>query len=256
MKRYITIAKAMLKKKMTEVFRYKLELVSGIIFLVITMVGIILGSGKLTSDSITNTGQKILSGFFIFFMTNYCINTPSNECSTASNQGNLETIVMFPIPLHHYIVLQVLFLIISNVLSFIATIIITSLILKIPFFNPSMISLIPFYIISIFGGLGMGLALAGLQLLYKKVGYIISLTAIFMSLALAYLPSSSNLLLEMLPMKSFSSMLKNSVESQSIPSPREAIILVISSVLFYALGVLLFKTMLKKAKVKGSLGVY
>lgn len=252
-----TVMKAIITKEFTVAFRYKLELVSGFIFLFASLMAIIFGGNQfLGEDSSETTILSMISSFLLFFFANLCIGNPSNECKNASNEGNMETISMFSIPLYGYLSLQTFFNMLTNIGTFVLVGIIASLILKISFISANMIILIPFYFISLFGGLGIGLMLAGLQLLYKKISYVISLSTIAFSFLLAIVPQTSNLLIEFMPMKAFTTMFKSIVVDKQSPDILNMITIVLSSVFFYLLGIRIFNMLLKKVKVKGCLGVY
>lgn len=255
--RISTIIKAIFEKEFTVAFRYKLELVSGFIFLFASLMGIILGGKQFLDDKSTDTSiLAMISSFLLFFFTNLCLGNPSNECKNAINEGNIETISMFSIPLYGYLSLQTFFNMLANIGTFILVGIIASLVLKISFISINMIVLIPFYFISLLGGLGIGLMLAGLQLLYKKISYVISLSTIAMSFVLAIFPQTNNIIIELIPMKAFTTMFKDIVVDKKAPGIVSIVAIIVSSTIFYSLGVIIFNSLLKKAKDKGCLGVY
>lgn len=252
-----TVLKAIIAKEFTVAFRYKLELVSGFVFLFASLMGIIFGGKQFLGDKSSEASVLgMISSFLLFFFTNLCIGNPTNECKNAINEGNIETISMFSIPLYGYLSIQTFFNMLANIGTFVLVGIIASLILKISFISVNMLILIPFYFISLLSGLGIGLMLAGLQLLYKKISYVISLTSIAISFVLAISPQTTNVFIEVLPMKAFSTMFKDVVVEKKFPSVSSIIIVLVSSILFYLLGICIFNYFLKKAKIKGCLGVY
>jgi ABC-type polysaccharide/polyol phosphate export permease len=252
-----TVIKAMIAKEFTVAFRYKLELVSGFIFLLATLMGIIFGGKQILGDESSESSVlAMLSSFLLFFFTNLCIGNPSNECKNAINEGNIETISMFSIPLYGYLSLQTFFNMLANIGTFVLVGIIASFILKIKFISANMLILIPFYFISLLGGLGIGLMLAGLQILYKKISYVISLSTIAISFVLAILPQTDNIFVELIPMKAFTTMFKDVVVDKKFPDISSMVAVLISSVVFYLLGIWVFNNFLKKAKIKGCLGGY
>lgn len=252
-----TVLKAIVQKEFTVTFRYKLELVSGIIFLFASLMGIIFGSQQFLGGRSSETSiLGMLSSFLLFFFINLCIGNPPNECKNAIYEGNIETICMFSIPLYGYLSLQTFFNMLANIGMFALVGIIASYILKIDFISANMFILIPFYFLSLLSGVGIGLMLAGLQLLYKKIGYIINLSTIAISFALAVLPQTNNIFIELIPMKAFATMFKDIVVDKNSPSILSMAAILISSIFFYLLGVVIFSNLLKKAKIKGCLGVY
>lgn len=255
--RLLRISKAILQKEYTELFRYKIQLVSGIIFLVVTLLGFVYGGMKLSgNENNEQVALGLLSGFLIFFITNACIGSPSNECSSSTNEGNMETVSMFSVSLETYLTVKTLIHIFVTIGSFLLVTWVVSMFLKITFFTSDMLILIPFYIVSIFGGLGLGLFFAGLQLLYKKIGYVVNLTAIGMSFVLSYLPPTTSFFVELIPMKAFSTMLKDICVNKMAPRSLSMILAIAGSLFFYILGILLFRKLVNKAKEKGRLGVY
>ena len=185
-----------------------------------------------------------------------CIGNPANECKNAINEGNIETVSMFSIPLYGYLSIQTFFNMLANIGTFILVGAVASWILNINFINVNMLILIPFYFVSLLSGLGIGLMLAGLTLLYKKISYVISLTTIAVSLVLAISPQTNNIFIEMLPMKAFTTMFKDVVIEKQNPNSASMIMVLISSILFYLLGICTFNVLLKKVKIKGCLGAY
>lgn len=255
--RIFQISKAIIYKEFTVTIRYKIQLVSGFVFLLATLIGLVLGGNQLLGNAENDgTALSLLSGFLLFFLTNLCIRNPSGECSTATNEGNMETLSMFSIPLYTYLSLQTFFKTLANIGIFIGAGIVASLLLGINFMSIDMLVLIPFYFLSLLSGIGLGLILAGMQLLYKKVDYIISLTTIGISLALASSPQTNSFFIEIIPMKAFVTMFKDISVDKNSPQIMSMLAILVSSLFFYTLGVLVFNTMLKKAKIKGCLGGY
>ena len=255
--RILGISKAIISKEFTVALRYKIQLVSGFIFLLVTLVGLILGGNRLLGNaSSEETSLNLLSGYLLFFLTNLCIGNPTSECTTATNEGNMETLSMFSIPLYVYLSLQTFFKMLANIGVFVGAGIVASLLLGINFIHTEMLVLIPFYFLSLLSGLGLGLILAGMQILYKRVGYIISLTTIGVSLALAVSPQTNTILVELIPMKAFVTMFKDVCVDKNPPKLMSMVLVLASSLIFYTLGVLVFNAMFKKAKLKGCLGGY
>lgn len=255
--RIYIILKAIISKEFTTAFRYKLELLSGLAFLIITLSGIVFGGNQLLdSKTYGLNGSGIISSFWLFFFTNLCIGNPPNECKNAINEGNLETISMFSIPLYGYLSLQTFFHVLTNIGTFAIAGIIVSIIMNIDIVSLKMLILIPFYFVSLLSGVGIGLMLAGLQLLYKKIGYVISLSSIVISFALAILPQTDNVLVELFPMKAFATIFKDVALYKNLPNISSILEVFVSSLFFYFLGIGVFNFLLKKAKVKGCMGVY
>lgn len=251
------ISKAIIAKEFTIAFRYKLELISGFLFLLVSLLGIVFGGNQFLGDQSSEGSMlNILSSFLLFFFMNMCIGNPSGECKNAMNEGNIETITMFSIPFYGYLTLQTFFNMLANIGTFIFVGFVASLILHIQFMSVEMIILIPFYLISLLSGLGIGLILAGLQLLYKKISYIISLSTIALSFALALVPRTRNIWIELIPMKAFATMFKDVTVHKTAPGMSSILAIFISSIVFYSLGIFLFNYFLRKAKVKGCLGSY
>lgn len=251
------ITKAIIEKEFIIAFRYKLELISGFVFLLVSLLGVIFGGNQfLGKNSTEGSMLSILSSFLLFFFTNMCIGNPANECKNAINEGNIETVSMFSIPLYGYLTLQTFFNMLANIGTFVLVGFIASVILHINLMSINMLILIPFYFISLLSGLGIGLVLAGLQLLYKKIGYVISLSTIAVSFALALVPRTGNFFIELFPMKAFATMFKDITIDKSSPRMISVSAIIISSVVFYSIGVFLFQYFFKKAKIKGCLGGY
>lgn len=255
--RILEISKAIILKEFTVTLRYKVQLISGFIFLLVTLIGLIYGGNGLLGESANeSTSLNLLSGFMLFFITNLCIGNPSTECTTATNEGNMETLSMFSITLPAYLSLQTFFKMLANIGVFVGVGFIGSLLLGIDFINANMLILIPFYFVALLSGLGLGLILAGMQLLYKRVGYIISLTTIGVSLALAFSPQTSSIWIELVPMKAFATMFRDVCVDKTQPELMSMVLIIASSAIFYSVGSFVFNTILKRVKVKGCLGGY
>lgn len=255
--RVLEVSKAIIAKEFTVTLRYKIQLISGFIFLLVTLIGLVIGGNSLLGNAVSGqTSLSLVSGFMLFFITNLCIGTPTSECTTATHEGNMETISMFSISLSSYLSLQTFFKMLANIGVFIAVTIVASVILKIDFISLDMIVLFPLYLVALLGGLGLGLILAGLQLLYKRVGYIISLATIGVSLALAVSPRTNSVFIELIPMKAFATIFKDVCIDKTAPELNSVLLVIASSIIFYSIGKVVFNTMLKKAKIKGCLGGY
>ena len=57
-------------------------------------------------------------------------------------------------------------------------------------------------------------------------------------------------------MKAFTTMFKDIVVDKKAPGIVSIVAIIVSSTFFYSLGVIIFNSLLKKAKDKGCLGVY
>lgn len=107
-----------------------------------------------------------------------------------------------------------------------------------------------------FSGMGVGLMLAGLVLKYKRIGSVSSMITFLVAFLLSYSPAVVSPWIELLPMKAYSSLVKNILIYNK---PMDAAMvgnILISSAGFYLAGITVFKGLLISAKKKGNLKNY
>lgn len=248
------ISAAVLEKEFLEDSRYRTQYISNFLINVLVLTFILMGGNNMGDGN--QVSMELLGGYMMFQGIRVSMQTAYRECEVASYKGNFESMMLFSVPFYLYLTIVSFIRNIKYMIIYTIAAMVSSLILGMDFFSVHMLWIIPFYLIALFSGIGIGLIFAGLQLVYKKIDSIVNFIIMVLSFILPSIKANAHWLIEMIPMKSFISIFKIISRNNVLPASRNILILIATSCLYYFLGVVVFNRYMKKAKVQGSLGLY
>ena len=245
-------------KELRTTFRYKLEFVGGILFLSAVILAIYYGLSGAAPGTFQVTGaNSLLIGFLLMMLVNGTFAYPATISSDAINEGNLEFMMLFPLRFDVYLVTQALIKIYVSLITFIAVLFATAMIIAdLSVLNLKLAFVLLLLLPASFSGMGVGLMLAGLVLKYKRIGSVSSMITFLVAFLLSYSPAVASPWIELLPMKAYSSLMKNMLIYNKPMDISMVGNILISSMGFYVAGIAIFRGLLLSAKKKGNLKNY
>jgi ABC-2 type transport system permease protein len=250
------LLKAEMLKYKVEMSTYYADYIANLINTTIFFTGFFF---LLKKDSSEITINKMIIGFIFWFFTNDVISQMGGSISEEKQLGTLDQIILKPVSLEKILFVRVLcwnlvsFFIVAILFSFL------SILFKIKFVL-SFTILIPF-IITLVGLLGVGYILATLTLLYTKTASlsgIIQYILLFFTGAVIPLDNIPIVLKKIslvLPLtqgiKLSQKIIENQLSLNEIILSQNFLSLCLSSISFILIGLTLFKSQLRKAKLKG-----
>ena len=246
-------------KELSAVYRYKLEFFSGLAFLIVLLSSVYFGVSNISQGVFAKSGSTaLLVGFFIMMMTNSAISYAATASSGAISAGNLEFVILFPLPYSIYLTIVSFVKLIISLSTFLTAVLIVSAVTNnYTLFDVKMLYVLLLLIPASFSGIGVGLIISGLIVGHKKAGGVIGIVTMFLSAGVAYGKASEKIFIEMLPMKAYASIAKKMlIEKSTIDWVMHGSLLVASSILYFVVGLFLFHILFKRARFKGNLKSY
>lgn len=245
-------------KELKTTFRYKFELIGGILFLSAIIISIFYGVKGMSPETFQSSGpNSLLIGFLLMMLINGAFSYPSTISSDAINEGNLEFMMLFPLNFDVYLTTQSLIKVYVSLITFMMAMILTALVIAdLSIINAKLIFMLLLLLPASFSGLGAGLILAALTLKYKRIGSVSGMITLLVSFMLSYSPTLTSPFVEVLPMKAYCSLVKNVLIYNKPFDIVTMTYIFASSAIFYLLGLIVFKIVLLSAKKKGNLKNY
>jgi len=262
----ILLVKTEILRKFISLLRYPIETISGLCITVLFFMALLFGAkmmaGKLPLD-FGDTTKGIMIGYLIWLLTTSSIQTMSNEVFAEELEGTMEQVYISPAgPIYLLLsrsIVDLLFSIMALPFIFYLLQILTGIYLDFNF-----LSILPILVLTFIGLCGFGFILAGITLIFKKIG-IVSLILPFFPFGLVVLPLenlSSNLqiLVFLLPLAYGAKLIRLVVlQNQGFITlfiNGEILILLLNSLFYLSLGMFVYKILEKIAKEKGLLAHY
>ena len=248
---------AEIKMELLSSIRYKFGFISDMIVFVVFMVFLMLShTGMSLAEKYGYEDYKglLLYGYIAWMLAIAAISTAASEINNELQRGTfyLKMNSRYPI-----VVLYIGKLIAAILMQLVITIIIALLakfIWKVSLhFNFVILAAL---IISTFGMFGIGLLIAGVALLHKRTGALTLIVQVGLLFITDTLPTSDVLakITCVLPLTSCNEVIRNSLAGTT--DVRSLIILIASSAVWLAVGIVAFNLFLKKAKKNGNLLMY
>lgn len=264
--RYFLLLKAEFKVSFILISRYPFQLITGIIASYITFMGLFYGfQGLKVFENSSYSPGSLIIGFLIWQYAMSAIGDMSQEIMSESQTGTLEEIIISVINPLYFLSARTLALLLIDTLWVIFLLSIISLttgvFLHIPFFP----TIIIFFLI-VTGLYGLGFTLAGLALIFKRLGPILSILNIVLLLftgvilPLEGFPVIIQCLAHSLPLTDGLSILRMVILEDKgllyVIKDGGMIKLILNSSCYLFLGIVSFKWCYREALKKGVIGHY
>lgn len=255
---WFNVLTANIRKGFIELKRYLPNTISMIvtfyILFLFTFLGIkIIGNPESQAVNI----QYSIVSMMLWFLALMAMQGIGWEITTEATRGTLEQLYMSPVATWKILLARMIGNIGINIILM-TVILIMSMLTTGQWLVFDIVTLIPLFVILIIGMLGVGFMIAGLAILFKQISSFLQVIQ-FVFLALVMVPISLSPYLELLPIVRASSMIREAmIESSTIFnfSLSSWLLLIINAVVYFIVGIVLYKISERRAMNRGLLGQY
>ncbi|MEZ3144260.1 ABC transporter permease [Halobaculum sp. MBLA0143] len=252
---YVAFLRVTAEKRVALLRRYFLNSVMQVVTFLLMFALLFFGGQQFAPTVVEDSLGGLIVGFFVWTMAAQAYNRVSKQVETEAKWGTLEQLYMSPFGIERVVFANSLFFITGSlgfgmiVLGLMVAISDTAL--SIP------LGVVPLGLATIFPVIGLGLALGGLSLIYKKIGAITGLMQLFL-VGFISLPLDANPVVAALPLTVGTRMLETTMRAGTVTavSPTMAGLLAAKLVVYVALGFGGLHYLQKVARQRGVLGQY
>ena len=252
---YTTFLRVTAEKRFALLRRYLLNTVIQVFAFALTFALVFFGGQQFAPTVIQDSLGGLIVGFFVWTMAAQAYNRVSKQVETEAKWGTLEQLYMSPFGIERVVFANSLFFIFGSlgfgmvVLGVMVALSDTSL--SVP------LAVVPLGLLTIFPVIGMGLALGGLSLIYKKIGAITGLMQLFL-VGFISLPLQANPLVAAVPLTVGTRVIETTMRAGTVTavSPTMLGILAVKFVVYLGLGFGGLHYLQKVARRRGVLGQY
>lgn len=255
--RTITLTRAIAIKKFTLLRRYPVNTISEILMMYVFFAVVVFGGRAIAGEFITDSLPGIIIGFFLLTMASVAYADVSWDLIHEAQWGTLEQLFMSPSGFGRVVVLKSgVNLLVTGFYgtSLLALMMVTTgqaLVLD-------LVTIIPIVVLSLASAIGIGFALGGLALLYKRIESTFQIVQ-FAFIGFVASPIDQAAVLKVLPLSLGSYLLRLSMGEGlrlwELP-PADVGLLVAKAVAYLIGGYFVFQLAARKARENGVLGHY
>lgn len=253
---YRALSRAVFEKEFKLFVRYWLNTVSGLATTYIMFVLVFLGGRAAAPDVFGDTLPTIIVGFFVWSMAFGAFQDPSRLLMDEAQWGTLEQLYMTPLGLDAILAIRT---VASLVLSFVTGLLLLALMMVTSgqYLIVDPIAVVPLSVLAISTAAGLGFAVGGVAVLYKRIENLF-LVVQFLLIGVLAAPSEP-LVFDLLPLKLGFDMLVESMEQGRRLWEFPAIELagvVLVALAYLAVGWVVHRYCLRIARSRGLMGDY
>ncbi|ELY79455.1 hypothetical protein C486_10659 [Natrinema gari JCM 14663] len=254
----------MVMKQLLLLVRYRVNFIIQIVSMYLFFAVIFFG-GKAVARNIgggavgalSSTFDGLIVGWFLWTMAQSAYSGLQGEITSESMRGTLEHLYLSPYGFGSVMCLKI---IVNVLLSFFwgAVMLVSMMVTTQIWLTVDLLTILPIIIFSLMSVIGIGFGIAGLALIYKKVGSISNLMQ-FGLVGLIAAPVTGISLLRFLPLAQGSAMLQMAMQEGVALwdySLRNIALLVGTGIFYFVLGYLLFIYCATIARKRGVMGHY
>jgi len=237
--------------------RYPANAVGGIVMGTLFFVLIFYGGTTVGGPTFNESLDSIVVGYFLWAMTTVTYRASANDITDEAQWGTLERHFMTPFGFGPVMLAKSVGTVLRSFIdSFVILLVMllitdTSIVIDI-------VTIIPITVLGLSSVLGIGFAIGGIAVLYKKVGNWINLLQ-FGFIGLIAAPSFDVVWLQFLPLAQSSTLLQRAM-TEGIRlwefEPTALLVLIATAVGYLAIGYAVFYTAHRRARILGVLGDY
>ncbi len=254
----VNVLVANVRKVGIELVRYLPNTISTIvtfyaIFLLFFLGIRVVGGGDLTGES----SEYLIVSMVLWFLALVAMQGIGWEITTEATRGTLEQLYMSPVGAWRILLARMLGTVLVN-LVIIIVVLVLSMFTAGRWLAFDVLTLLPLFALTISCMIGVGFMVAGLALVFKQVQALLQI-AQFMFFALVAVPVTLSPYLEALPVVRGASMIRQAM-TQGVTltqfSGAAWALLLGNALVYFALGVFLYKLAERRAMARGLLGQY
>lgn len=253
----LVLTRALLRKSIVLRVRYAFNTVTNVVVIYAFFVLLVFGGRQIAPQMITHSLSDIIVGFFLLLMATVVFSDFSWEMLHEARWGTLEQLYMTPLGFG-----QVMFLMagVNVLVGFVYGVALLALMLLTTnatlAFDP--LTVVPIGLLALSTTVGIGFALGGLALVFERIENVFQVV-LFAFIVFIATPVEGSLLLKLLPLSLGSYLLRQSM-TEGIPlwelPAFDLGLLVIKSIVYVAVGYLLFQYAGRVARKRGRFGQY
>ncbi|KMJ56026.1 ABC transporter permease [Alkalihalophilus lindianensis] len=249
---------ANLRREYIYMKRYIPNTISELVIFYIIFLGFFLGITFIGDPAqMDYTIQMVIMNYVFWFLVLTVTQGLGWEISNEASQGTLEQLSLTPYSLWFIIFARMTSTILINVVT-ITILLVAAMATSGQWLNIDLISIIPIMALTLLGVFGIGYALAGITIVLKQVDYILQLFQ-FVIMAMTFIPITVFPLLKYAPFMYGLQLVRDVAISDAsiinIPLT-DLLFLLINSLLYFLIGIIIFKKCEQVAKQKGLFGHY
>lgn len=185
--RTLTMLKGMARRSVTETIRYSFELLSGIVVLYLVFVLLFFGARGLIGDGAVagDTLSAFVVGYVVWVLAILAYSETANVVTQEATQGTLEQLAMTPFGLPLVLIVRfVAGLLVQSVL--LVVMLVLAMATSGRWLHLDVVSLLPLFLLTLAGVFGVGIAVSGLAVVFKRVqSFVQILQFVFVALIAA-----------------------------------------------------------------------
>ncbi|ERH13611.1 MAG: ABC-2 type transporter [halophilic archaeon J07HB67] len=252
---YSAFLRVTAQKRFALLRRYLLNTIVQMLAFGLTFGLVFFGGQQFAPTAIEDSLGGLIVGFFVWTMAAQAYNRVSKQIETEAKWGTLEQLYMSPFGIERVVLANSLFFIVGStgfgmvILAVMVSVSDTTL--SVP------LSVVPLGFLTVFPVIGLGLALGGLSLIYKKVGAITGLMQLFL-VGFISLPLQANPLVAAVPLTVGTRAIETTMQAGTVTavSPTMLGILAVKFVAYLAIGFGGLHYLQRVARRRGVLGQY
>lgn len=254
----LTLYRAMIKRALIQLKRYPFETLSGFITLFIFFVFLFYAAKALGGARVAagNTLSDIVVGYFVWTLTVITYSSFSEDMLQEAQVGTLEQIAMSPLGLTRVLFGSVVAVFVFQALSM-SVMLVAMMAVSGQWLNVDLVTVVPIVLLMLLGLSGVGYAMGGLALVFKRMQSANQILTIGW-IALIAVPIARYPLMKYLPLSWGNHLLTRSMSrGESLFSLLgELGFLAVHSATYLVAGILVFKQLERFARSRGLLGHY
>jgi len=255
--RYYNLSYVVVQQTIMDELRYPVNMFAGVVSVVVLFAAIFFGGQAIGFEVVAESTAGLIIGYFLFLLTTQAYLGTSNMITKEAGWGTLERHFASPFGFDQVMMLKgtakILWTLALNTVVLFVLMIITNEFFVIPIFTVAFILL--FTLIAVFG---VGLAVGGLAVLYKRIENLTSLLN-FVIIGLVGAPVLDAPWLRVFPIVQGSTMLQETITEGTRLwefAPTEIGILVVIGLGYFLPALLAFRLFHRRARKLGVLGDY
>jgi ABC-2 type transport system permease protein len=253
----LTLARAIFRKQLTLMFRYPINLVSGLLTLYLFFAMIFFGGRAVAGQALAGNLEGIIVGFFLWSMAWSAFADLTWNVTREAQWGTLEQLYMTPFGFE---VVMLVTSLVNVALSFLTGAVILGLMLLTTGESlvVDLVTVVPLVVLGLLSVVGLGFVFGGLAIVYKRVENAFQILT-FGFVGLVGAPVASVPALKLLPLSQSSYLLRQAMEDGVRLwefAPIELAALVGVAAAYLVAGVAFFRVAQGRARKLGVLGHY
>jgi ABC-2 type transport system permease protein len=255
----VTTAAAIFRRRLIEWTRYPFELLSGIVLFYIFFLMLFLGARSFGGESVRtgDTLSAIAVGFVVFVVAQQSYQSIGQQLLTESTGGTLEQLAMSPVGLRRVLLFdfaaQTMLLVVS-----LGVVIFPIMATTGRWLHLDPVRVIPLVVVTMTGVVGLGFALGGISIVFKRTQAVAQLVG-FAFLFLVAAPVFERPALKVLPLALGNGLLRrvmvNGASFADLGATDLAVFVAVNAA-WLVVGLVVFGSMERKARDRALLGQY